>query len=115
MARVFGEATRFLGPNGDRSPNRTALPPLPRQRRRRMLVLGVLVVVVGALAAGYLFAGMSDRTAVVMMVRNVPVGTQIGSADVATTRVAVDAPVGVIPGSEIGQVVGHYAAVDLRK
>jgi SAF domain-containing protein len=92
-----------------------SLPPLPRQRRRRMLVLGVLLVVVGAVTAAYLFTGMRDRTAVVVLARDVPVGTPISLADVATTQVAVDAGVAVIPGRQLQQVVGRIAATDLRR
>ncbi|HEY1325176.1 MAG TPA: SAF domain-containing protein [Streptosporangiaceae bacterium] len=80
-----------------------------------MLVLGLLLMVVGALATGYLFTGMSDRTAVVVVTRNVPVGTQITAADIATTRVATDSGVAVIPGRQLDQVIGRFASVDLRK
>jgi hypothetical protein len=102
-------------PNGGQQSERGPLPPLPRQRRRRMLVLGLLLVVAGALAGGYLYTGMSDRTAVVVVTRDVPVGTQISSADLATTQVAVEAAVSVIPGRQLQQVVGRFAAVDLRR
>jgi hypothetical protein len=91
------------------------LPPLPRQRRRRMFVLGLLLVVAGALVAGYLFTGVGSRTAVVVVTRDLPVGTRLSAADISTTRVAVDANVTVIPGEQLHQVVGRYAAVDLRR
>lgn len=94
---------------------RGSLPPLPRQRRRRMLALGVLLVLAGTLAAGYLYTGMSDRVAVIVMTRDVPVGTQLAAADVATTRVAVGGAVAVIPGRQLRQVLGRYAAVGLRR
>jgi hypothetical protein len=80
-----------------------------------MLIYGLLLIVAGALTAGYLFTGMSDRTAVVMVTRDVPIGTQITAADIATTRVATDTGVSVIPGSQLDQVAGRFAAVDLRK
>ena len=96
-------------------PDSAALPPLPRQRRRRMLVLGLLLVVAGALAAGYLFTGLGDRTTVLMLSRDVPVGTQLTAADLATTRVSVDTGVSIIPDRQLHQVVGRFAAVDLRK
>jgi hypothetical protein len=80
-----------------------------------MLLLGVLLVAAGALAAGYLYMGMSGRTAVVVVARDVPVGTQLTTADVATTRVAIGTSVTVIPGRQLQQVVGQYAAVGLRK
>jgi SAF domain len=107
--------TNSRGPDGDQPSDRGQLPPLPRQRRRRMFVLGVLLVIAGAMAAGYLFTGLSDRAAVVVLARDVPVGAHISATDVATTRVATDAGVAVIPGRQLTQVVGRYAAVDLRK
>lgn len=101
--------------NPPSSSERAPLPPLPRQRRRRMLVLGLLLVLAGALSAGYLFTGVSDRTAVILLSRDVPVGTRLAPADLATTRVAADAAVAVIPGRQLHEVVGRYAAVGLRK
>lgn len=91
------------------------LPPLPRQRRRRMLVLGVAMIAAGAVVTGYLFIGVSHREPVVMVTRNVPVGTRLAGADLATTRVAADADVPVIPAAQARQLVGRFAAVELRK
>jgi len=102
-------------PDGEQRSARGPLPALPRQRRRRMLVLGLLLVLAGALVAGYLYTGMSGRTAVVMVARDVPVGTQLSAADVTTARVSVDTSVAVIPGRQLQQVLGRYAAVGLRK
>lgn len=99
------------GPDGGQGP----LPPLPRQRRRRMLVLGLLLVVAGALTAGYLFTGLRDRTPVLMVSRDVPIGTQLTAADLATTQVATDTGVAVIPSRQLHQVIGRFASVDLRK
>ena len=93
----------------------SALPPLPRQRRRRMLVLGLLLVVAGALVAGYLFTGLGDRTTVLMLGRDVPVGTRLTAADLASTQVSIDTGVSIIPGRQLHQVIGRFAAVDLRK
>jgi hypothetical protein len=80
-----------------------------------MLVLGLLLVVVGALTAGYLFTGMSDRRTVLILSRDVPIGTRLTAADLTTTQVATDSGVAVIPDHQLHQVVGRFAAVDLRK
>jgi hypothetical protein len=101
--------------DGNRTPAGGALPPLPRHRRRRMLVFGLLLIVVGALAAAYLYTGIGDRVSVVVVTRDVPIGTQIDASDVATTRIAADPDVALIPGRQLRQVVGRLAAVDLRK
>jgi hypothetical protein len=102
------------GPGGG-SGSRGVLPALPRQRRRRMLLLGLLLVVAGALAAGYVYAGMSDRVAVVQVARDVPIGTQLSAGNLATARVAADAGVATIPARQLEQVVGRFAGVDLRR
>jgi hypothetical protein len=80
-----------------------------------MFVIGVLLVLAGALVAAYLYTGIGGRESVVMVARDVPVGTQITASDVATTRVAADQGVALIPGRQLHQVVGRLAAVDLRK
>jgi hypothetical protein len=118
MAREIGSSyvQEFTRPaDGGQPTGRGPLPPLPRQRRRRMLVLGLLLVVAGALTAGYLFTGMSDRATVLMLSRDVPIGTQLAAADLTTTQVAADTGVAVIPGRQLHQVVGRFAGVDLRK
>src|SRR3954451_17215323 len=97
--------------DGHRTPTGGALPPLPRHRRRRMLVVGLLLIVVGALAAAYLYTGIGDRVSVVVLTRDVPIGTQIDASDVATTRIAADQDVALIPGRQLRQVVGRLAAV----
>ncbi|TDB75650.1 hypothetical protein E1264_39590, partial [Actinomadura sp. KC216] len=75
------------GPDGHQSRNRDPLPPLPRQRRRRLIVIGMLLMLTGALSAAYLYTGIGDRPSVVMITRDVPVGSRIDASDVATTQV----------------------------
>lgn len=91
------------------------LPPLPRQRRRRMLVLGVAMIAAGAVVTGYLFTSASHREPVVILTRDVPIGTRLTGTDLATARVAADANVPVIPAAQERQLLGRFAATDLRK
>lgn len=103
-------------PHGDvGNASAAELPPLPRQRRRRMLVLGVAMIAAGAVVTGYLFIGTSHREPVVMVTRDVPIGTRLAVADLATTRVAADTKVAVIPAAQARQLLGRFAAVNLRK
>ncbi|WUI00385.1 SAF domain-containing protein [Spirillospora sp. NBC_00431] len=88
---------------------------MPRQRRKGMLALAVLLVAVGALLATYVVSSMSDRGSVIMLSRDVPVGTPIAAADVATAMVSVDRDVATIPGSQLQDVVGKIAATDLKR
>jgi hypothetical protein len=106
-------------PDGRRQPperpERPELPPLPRQRRRRMFLLAFLLVSAGATLAGYLYTGMSERSSVIVVMRDVPVGQQITAADVGTATVAADGNVATIPGRQLHEVIGRLAAVDLRR
>ncbi|WP_344957711.1 SAF domain-containing protein [Actinomadura miaoliensis] len=80
-----------------------------------MFLLAMVLVGAGAALTGYLFTGMSERTSVVVVARDVPVGQQITNADVATTMVAADGRVATVPGRQLRDVVGRLAAVDLRR
>ncbi|WP_165963940.1 SAF domain-containing protein [Actinomadura sp. KC216] len=80
-----------------------------------MVVIGMLLVLTGALSAAYLYTGIGDRASVVMVTRDVPVGSPIDASDVATTQVDAGQGVTLVPGRQLQQVVGRVAAVDLRK
>jgi len=109
-------AVSYKGPTGRAdAPVKVTPPQLPRQRRTGMLALAVLLIGLGALLAVYLVLSLSQRVEVVMMVRDVPVGTPLSAADVTTTTASLDAGVQTIPGSEITQVPGRIAATTLRK
>lgn len=102
-----------LPPAGDgRGP--AAPRPLPRSGRRGRVLLGTLIIAMSAAVGGFLFVSAGDRVDVLVVVRDLPVGTPIAAADVATTRAGVDAPVRAIPASRARDVVGKIAAVDLR-
>ncbi len=101
-------------PGGDR---RGAAQPqrMPRQRRKGMLALAVLLVATGALLATYVVSSMSDRSSVIVLRRDVAVGTPLTAADVTTAMVSVDRDVLTIPGSQLQDVVGKIAAADLKR
>jgi hypothetical protein len=87
---------------------------MPRQRRKGMLALAVLLVALGALLATYVVSSMSDRNSVIVLRRDVAVGMPIAAADVTTAMVSVDRTVRTIPGSQLQDVVGKIAATDLK-
>lgn len=88
---------------------------LPRQRRNGMLALAVLLVGLGALLATYVVASMSERVSAVILLRDVAVGTPLAAADVGTTMVSVDNNVAIVPGGQIREVTGRFAATALKK
>lgn len=86
----------------------------PRGRRRPGLVaLGVVLTAVGALAATWLVASAGDRTPVLVLARDVPAGTVLTVADLASTDAALDPAVAVVPATDEATVLGLVAAVDL--
>jgi hypothetical protein len=78
------------------------------------LVLGVALVVVGALTAVLLVTRSGGRIAVLALVRDVGVGQPVTAADVRVEQVAAGTSVPVVLASASATVVGRPAAVPLR-
>ena len=88
---------------------------LPRRRRRTgLLGLGVALVAVGALLAGWLTVAVGGKVPVLAVARPVPYGTAIVAEDLAEAHVAPDPALDPIPAAQREAVVGRHAAVDLR-
>jgi hypothetical protein len=88
--------------------------PVPRHRRRSMLALGVVLAGLGALAGAWVFTSFSHRVSVLEVTRNVPVGAQITTADLAPVTISASSGVTTIPAQQEAQVTGLSAAVGLR-
>jgi hypothetical protein len=85
------------------------LPRPPGRHRRGLAALAVLLIVLGAAAAGLLAVRVDERRAVLVARRPIGVGQLISSADLAVARIAADG-VAVIPADAAGTVIGRYAA-----
>jgi hypothetical protein len=88
-------------------------PQIPVLRRRRNVpgaVLGALVVVVCAFAVGAWASSVGQRTAVLVVAKNVPAGATITGSDLTSAGVAAGHSVVAIPASDSAQVVGRVAA-----
>jgi hypothetical protein len=90
-----------------------SLAPLPRQRRRSMLALGLVLAGLGALAGAWAWTSSSHRVTVLAVTRAVPPGTQVTAADLAPEAVSVGSGVKTIPARQESQVTGEVAAVGL--
>lgn len=104
----------------DGSPARPDLrPPLtiaPRGRRRPSLVIaGVAMVAVGALAVAWLVSSAGDREEVVVMARDVPYGATITAADLTTTAASLDPTVRAVPAGDADDLVGLVASTELTR
>ncbi len=89
--------------------------PQPRQRRRSALVLGLLVVIGGAVLAFHTISQLSDRQSVLVVTRDVALGQPITADNVATAMVGGDAIVATVNGQDLTSVIGMRAAVDLMR
>ena len=84
-----------------------------RRISRRSLVLSVLVVLLGGLAAYSAGQMLTSHTDVLAVARDVPVGETITAADLAVASVPADPNLSPIPAAEQAQVIGMVAQVPL--
>lgn len=77
------------------------------------IALGVLVLVVSALAVLWLFQSSSDRTGVLALAGPVERGEVVTAEDLVTVEVAADEAIAVTRPGEVDGVVGRVALVDL--
>lgn len=73
----------------------------------------MLLVVLGVLVTAWLVGSAGERSAVLVLLRDVPYGATITVEDVGTAEVSVDAAVRVLPAADRDAVVGQVAAADL--
>lgn len=96
-------------------------PPAPRptavqlraRRSPRLIALGVLLVVLGALGASALYSMNTDNTTVVVMARDVVRGDEIQASDVAVVSVPAGLQLEMSDASDMAQMVGQTARSDL--
>src|SRR4051812_31681899 len=85
----------------DKAELRPAALVAPRGRRRPALVVaGVAMAALGALAVMWLVSSAGHRTDVVTMARDVPYGSTIDAADLTTTSVSVEPTVRLVPADD---------------
>lgn len=77
------------------------------------IALGVLVLVVSALAALWLFQSSTDRTGVLALAGPVERGEVVTAEDLVTVEVAADEAIAVTRPGDVAGVVGRVALVDL--
>ncbi|MFJ5218720.1 SAF domain-containing protein [Streptomyces sp. NPDC088354] len=99
------------GPSGP-----VTAPRMIRQRHRRpgLIALSIALIAAGGLAGAVLYSSSGHRTAVVVVARDLPVGTRITSQDLTTASLALDPAVKSVNASHAGDLVGKRAATDLK-
>ncbi|MFE9933681.1 SAF domain-containing protein [Streptomyces sp. NPDC005533] len=93
-----------------------AAPRVVRQRRRRpgLIALSVALIAAGGLSGALLFTASGQRTAVLVVARDVPVGAAVTDADLAPASLALDPAVKAVPVTRKKSIVGQRAAVALK-
>lgn len=83
----------------------------PASRRRSRIAAGVVLAAVGVGGNVLLYTSLDDTTEVLQVVRNVPAGEQVTSADLRIVEVELDPSVPAVTAADIGLVIDHYARV----
>ncbi|MFJ3176080.1 SAF domain-containing protein [Streptomyces roseus] len=107
--------TVLPGPAGSQTAS-AATPRVMRQRRRRpgLIALSIALIAAGGLSGALLFTASGQRSSVLVVVRDVPVGQAISSADLAPASIALDPAVKAVPVGKKAGLVGQRAAVALK-
>ncbi|MFI1154749.1 SAF domain-containing protein [Streptomyces sp. NPDC020817] len=93
-----------------------AAPRVLRQRRRRpgLIALSIALIAAGGLSGALLFTASGQRSSVLVVARDVPVGNAITEADLAPASLALDPAVKAVPAAKRASMVGQRAAVALK-
>ena len=86
---------------------------LRARRSPRLIALGVLLVVLGGLAAGAVYSATADHRAVVTMARDVARGSVLHADDLAAAEVPGGFAVDALPAERLDELVGEHALTDL--
>jgi hypothetical protein len=92
------------------APGGRRLPSAPRERRPGLAALAVLLIVGGALGAGFLITKTGKRVAAIEIVHQVGVGQRIPQTAMQEVQIASDSSVNYVPWNEASQVAEFYAA-----
>ncbi len=96
-------------------PANVRAPSAPRDRKPALAALGLLLVLVGALASVYLQQQSKNRVGVVEIVKRVPQGQTITPDEISEVMVAVDSSISYVTWSQAqaGALKGYTARTDL--
>lgn len=87
--------------------------PVRRRRSSRLLLVGVVLAVLGALGGVVLYQVSGQREPVVVMATTVPFGQVVERADVREVPLAAEAGLVTVPWGDVDSVIGRVAATDL--
>ena len=97
-------------------PAASPLVPPPKLRRRPALIVAALVAIcLGALLAAWAWTATTNTQEVLVARHSIERGSVIEADDLARVRLSADPALKPVAGSELDQVVGQRAAVDIAE
>jgi hypothetical protein len=95
------------------APGGRRLPSAPRERKPALAALAVLLVALGAVAAGLLVINAGHRVAAVEIVQQVGQGEQIPASAIREVEISSDSGLDYVAWQYAGRVAGVYAATQI--
>jgi len=95
------------------APSGRRLPSAPRERKPALAALAVLLVALGAVAAGLLVINAGHRVAAVEIVQQVGQGEQIPASAIREVEISSDSGLDYVAWQYAGRVAGVYAATQI--
>jgi hypothetical protein len=95
------------------APGGRRLPSAPRERKPALAALAVLLVAVGAVAAGLLVINAGHRVAAVEIVQQVGQGEQIPASAIREVEISSDSGLDYVAWQYAGRVAGVFAATEI--
>jgi hypothetical protein len=89
------------------------MPSAPRERKPALAALAVLLVALGAVAAGYLVLSAGHRVGAVEVVEQIGQGEQIPASALREVQIATDSGVSYVAWQNAGRVAGVYASTEI--
>jgi hypothetical protein len=92
-----------------------AAPRVVNNRRVRTggVLLGVLLLVLGAALSGLALLSATRTSAYVAVARQIPTGKQITAADLSTVELSGGQGLAAIPANQVNSIIGRYASTTL--
>src|SRR5580704_3896404 len=95
------------------APGGRRLPSAPRERKPALAALAVLLVALGAVAAGLLVINAGHRVAAVEIVQQVGQGEQIPASAIREVEISSDSGLDYVAWQYAGRVAGVFAATEI--
>src|SRR5437660_70872 len=95
------------------APGGRRMPSTPRERKPALAALAVLLVALGAVAAGYLVINAGHRVGAVEITQQVGQGQRIPASAIKEVEIASNSGVNYVPWQYANRVAGVYAAVQI--